>query len=120
MWNIYAIQHNVTKRIYVGYTTRPIKFRFTAHIAALRRHKHPSKAMQTDFDEYGEDFTIINLESGDEETVRIGQKHYQLSSLKEKGWMKKLGTIENGYNNQDCVAKKIIKSKAINFEDFIK
>ena len=57
---IYAIKHNVTKRIYVGSTKYP-KERFANHLSMLRNGKHIVEDMQKDFDEYGEDFTLSSL-----------------------------------------------------------
>ena len=57
---IYAIQHNVTKRIYVGSTKYP-KRRFANHLSMLRNGKHPVEDMQKDFDEYGDNFTFLIL-----------------------------------------------------------
>ena len=64
MYLIYAIQHNVTKKLYVGCTTR--RRRFRQHECQLKRNKHPSKAMQEDANKYGVDFTpyIIEIFNG--------------------------------------------------------
>lgn len=57
---IYAIKHNVTKRIYVGSSEDPQK-RFASHLNALRRGRHIVEDMQKDFNEHGEDFTFFIL-----------------------------------------------------------
>ena len=57
---IYAIQHNATKRIYIGCASRLDK-RYKSHINALRRGKHDVEDMQEDFNKYGEDFSLFEL-----------------------------------------------------------
>ncbi|MCJ7837476.1 GIY-YIG nuclease family protein [Cuneatibacter sp. NSJ-177] len=58
---VYAIQHNVTKRIYIGSTGRG-HHRIKSHLNLLRRHAHKNKLMQKDFDEYGEDYSFFILD----------------------------------------------------------
>lgn len=58
---VYAIRHNVTGRVYIGSSCHVDK-RFNQHINALRSHRHPVEDMQSDFDQYGEDFTLTVLE----------------------------------------------------------
>lgn len=119
MWNIYAIQHNVTQRVYVGCTERDIKFRFQDHIKELKGRRHKSGVMQADFDEYGADFSIFLLEQGENRTIWIGKKFYTLAGLKEKGWMKKLDSVNSGYNTQDLLAKRMIRSNQVNLEEYV-
>lgn len=57
---VYAIKHNVTKRIYIGSSRYP-KRRFSQHLSMLRNGKHIVEDMQKDFDEYGEDFEFFIL-----------------------------------------------------------
>lgn len=89
---IYAIQHNVTKRIYIG-STKNVDTRYLSHIYKLRGHKHHIEDMQKDFDEYGEDYSLFVLEEIYEWADRI----------KEYEWMHKYNTIERGigYNYMD-------------------
>ena len=63
---IYAIQHNESKRMYIG-ITRNVKRRYLNHIYALRSGKHSIEDMQKDFDEYGENYTLFVLEDLDKE-----------------------------------------------------
>ena len=115
---VYAIQHNVTKRVYVG-CTQNIECRYLAHLIALRGHRHKSKRMQEDFDKYGSDFTVIKLDEVKEDVVRINKRWYSAHTLKEIAWMMKFNSVETGYNNQDRVAKRTIAAHLVNFEDFI-
>lgn len=59
---IYAIKHNVTKRIYVGSSIRPEQ-RYANHLSMLRNGKHIVEDMQKDFDEHGDNFTFFILET---------------------------------------------------------
>ena len=58
---IYAIQHNVTKKIYIGISWKPEQ-RYLNHISKLRNGKHTVEDMQKDFDEYGEDFSFFIID----------------------------------------------------------
>lgn len=62
--SVYAIRHNVTKRIYVGSSAHPAN-RYKQHLNLLRCGKHGVEDMQKDFDEYGEDYTFFVLEKID-------------------------------------------------------
>lgn len=57
---IYAIQHNVTRRMYIG-SSMDVDGRYRAHIYALRKGKHPVEDMQTDYDHHGEDYSVFLL-----------------------------------------------------------
>ena len=118
MWNIYAIQHNVTKRVYVG-CAHNIHYRYMAHLYALRKRRHNSQRMQEDFDKYGSDFTVTKLDQANEGWTRIGDRPYSYHTLKEIGWMIRLNSVETGYNYQDRTAKRIISAHFVNFEDYI-
>ena len=91
---IYAIKHNVTKRIYVGSTKYPQK-RFASHLSMLRNGKHPVEDMQKDFDEYGEDFTFFIL--GVIPKFEDRNREYELMMLLESNIRGK------GYNYKDHV-----------------
>lgn len=97
---IYAIQHNVTGRVYVG-RTKNLEQRYFTHMTKLRTHTHTSPIMQKDFDEYGEDYSVFILERTSE-------------NLKgnEFRWMELLNTNnpEIGYNGQDPHFKMPLKS----------
>lgn len=58
---IYAIQHNETKRMYIG-ITRNVNRRYLNHIYALRAGKHTIEDMQSDFNKYGENYSLFILE----------------------------------------------------------
>jgi len=58
---VYAIVHNPTGKIYIG-STRHEKLRIRNHMNLLRSGKHKNKAMQEDFNKYGEDYSVYKLD----------------------------------------------------------
>lgn len=58
---IYAIQHNVTKRIYIGCSVHFEK-RIKEHITHLRNGNHGNTELQKDYDLFGEDFSYFVIE----------------------------------------------------------
>lgn len=98
---VYAIQHNVTKKIYIGSSARP-ETRFLKHMQDLKRGEHSVEDMQEDFNEYGEDFSFYILDEIKEYEDR--QKEYE--------WMKKYNSNVRGigYNYKDN-EKKVLHSK---------
>ena len=58
---IYAMQHNVTKRIYVG-SCNNADIRIKKHIHDLLRGCHTNKELQKDFDKYGMEFSFYHLD----------------------------------------------------------
>lgn len=91
---VYAIQHCPTGRIYVGRTTS-LKQRLEAHFRSLKSHSHPNELMQSDYDEYGEDYEVFVLE--------VVENTYPLKRDAEIKWMEKLNTGDPrvGYNHRD-------------------
>lgn len=89
---VYAIQHNETKKIYIGSST-DVEKRYWSHIYQLRRQKHSVEDMQKDFNDYGENYSLFVLE--------------EINSFEERNkeyeWMEKLKThIRSiGYNYKD-------------------
>lgn len=94
---IYAIKHNITGRIYIG-SSRNVESRFKSHIGQLRIGKHPVADMQSDFNEFGENFSFFVLDE---------IKNYE-ERAKEYEWMRKLETNVRGkgYNYKDMVFTK--------------
>ena len=89
---IYAIQHNKTKRIYIGSSIRPEE-RYMNHIYNLRTGKHPVEDMQEDFDKHGENYSFFILD----EDMGFNERH------KEYELMRKYNTTERGlgYNYKE-------------------
>ena len=112
MTYIYAIQHNVTKKIYIG-KTKDIYKRFYQHIWKLKSGKHPSKEMIRDFQKYGNDFSVFVLETieNGKQAVKVNGHERTLERMKEVEYMQKYNTLENGYNVQDSLSKKMIDSE---------
>lgn len=92
---VYAIQHNVTKRMYIG-SSNNVKSRYFNHIYRLRSGKHNIEDMQADFDQYGEDYSVFVL---DQFTSYIDRRI-------EYEWMQKYQTHirGKGYNYKDRAA----------------
>ena len=94
--DIYAIQHNVTKRIYIG-SSRDVKGRYMNHMYRLRANKHSVEAMQDDFNNYGENYSLYILD--------------KITDFSDKGkeyeWMSKYKTYdrEYGYNYKEVGAQ---------------
>lgn len=110
MTYIYALQHNVTKKIYIG-KSKNIYKRYKAHISSLRCGKHTSKSLQEDFNVYGEDFSIYVLEEIDNDAPDGRYEGIRTRVIDaELKWMKKYDTINSGYNDQDRIAKRMIAS----------
>lgn len=59
---VYAIQHNITKKIYIGSSSN-VTDRYWNHIYRLRKGKHQNIDMQRDFDEYGENYSLFILDT---------------------------------------------------------
>ena len=100
---VYAIQHNKTKKIYVGSSNKPEE-RYRSHIRNLKRGEHSVEDMQADFDKYGEDYSFFILEKVASKRVDSGYGSTISSEHKaEYEWMIKLGTTDRaiGYNYGD-------------------
>ena len=94
MKEVYAIQHSVTKRVYVGVTCNA-EFRIKQHLHSLLRGQHPNKEMQHDFDNHGIHYSFYIIEREIENDVAFEREHY---------WMNVLGSNrkETGYNLSKC------------------
>ena len=105
---IYALQHNVTKKIYIG-KTENLYQRYMFHLENLKQQKHSSKSLQEDFNKYGEDFSLYILEEIEDPRERIifyGESVAK-DRMAEVKWMEFYGTLENGYNTQDKASKRM-------------
>ena len=89
---VYAIQHNATKRIYVG-SSANVEKRYWNHMTLLRNKKHKNDDMQDDFNKHGENFSLFILDEISDYADR--DKEYE--------WMLKLESHirGKGYNYKD-------------------
>ena len=96
--DIYAIQHNVTGRIYVG-ITEDVGKRVQHHFSALKGNKHINLLMQKDYNQYGFDYSVFILECD----VPLKDR------WKEKFYIHALNTDDPdiGYNTHDPSATRI-------------
>lgn len=68
---IYAIQHQITKKMYIG-SSANVEDRLKSHLIALRSRKHTNKQLQEDFNKYGENYKFYILgEISDSNTKRL-------------------------------------------------
>ena len=90
--DVYAIQHRVTKKMYIG-TTRNLESRYQVHMSLLRNGKHSSRLMQKEYDEHGGLYDVFVLER----IEKFSDRH------KEYEWMEYYKTVDEryGYNSQD-------------------
>lgn len=100
---IYAVQHNKTKRIYVG-CSRHYEKRIREHIGNLRNNRHTNVEMQKDYNRFGEDYSFFVLERN---------VNYWVCFDREREWMciLKSNEINTGYNL-------MVKEKPITISDF--
>lgn len=106
---IYALQHNVTKKIYIG-KTENLYQRYMFHLEDLKQKKHPSKDLQEDFDKYGEDFSLYILEEIEDPRERIlfYGKSVTKDRMAEVKWMQFYDTLTSGYNRQDKASIRMV------------
>ena len=99
---IYAIRHNVTKRVYVGSTSNP-KSRIANHICCLKSNTHVNELMQSDYNLFGEDYSVFVLD------YSIGLQDRN----KEYLWMDILHSRdpEYGYNEREHARKANLHGK---------
>lgn len=93
---IYEIYNTVTKKRYIGSTTRDFKKRWGGHRHRLRKNKHHSKHLQNTWNKYGEDnfeFRIIEF-CKPEHCIQ-----------REQWWMDLYGVADRNYGyNLACFA----------------
>lgn len=58
---VYCIKHNKTGKEYIGRSGCYLR-RIKEHMALLKKGKHTIEDMQSDYDKYGEDYTITILD----------------------------------------------------------
>ncbi len=96
---VYAITHNPTGKSYIGSSKNAIE-RMKSHIWSLRRGAHPVEDMQTDYDLYGEDYTLSILD----EIYSFDDRE------REYEWMEKLKSNIRGcgYNYKDKFKQRLV------------
>ena len=89
---VYAMQHRVTKKIYIGLTNN-LKDRYKSHLSLLKHNKHSAKLMQEEYNKYGGEYDVFILD----EVSCFNERH------KEFEWMQYYKSKDNryGYNSQD-------------------
>ena len=109
---IYALQHNVTKKIYIG-KSENLYTRYMFHLRDLKLQKHHSREMQEAFNKYGADFSLYILEEIEDPCERILYfgEYIRRDRLAEIKWMETYNTLENGYNKQDKSSRKLRRER---------
>lgn len=112
---VYALMFNPTGKLYIG-SSVDVRKRYKQHISKLRNGQHESKELQSDYGEYGEDFSIYILEEIKQGRTRVywGTREISKVRSREYEWMKRYKTTENGYNLQDRQALKSIELSSEN------
>ena len=87
---IYAIQHNVTKRLYIGCSVHPEK-RIREHMSRLRLGKHGNVEFQKDYDLFGNDYSFYAIQK---------DVNFYKSFDREREWQSilKSNEVDTGYN----------------------
>lgn len=95
---VYAIQHNATKKIYIG-SSHDLNTRYWSHIYHLRKGNHIVEDMQKDFEEYGEDYSLFILD--EIKNIQESEKEYE--------WMIRYSSHirRKGYNYKDNATSKL-------------
>ena len=95
---VYAIQHRITKKIYIG-STNSLEARYKSHLSLLKNNKHNSPLMQKEYNQYGGLYDVFVLDE-----VRGYTEMYR-----EYEWMRYYNTQDPkyGYNSQDKGGKKL-------------
>lgn len=93
---IYAIQHDVTGRVYIGITDH-LRWRLQTHFDELKAGKHSNKAMQKDCDEYGFGYSVFVLEN-DVPPERWWKERYYMETMHTDD-------PDIGYNGSDPMFK---------------
>lgn len=107
---VYAIVNTVTHRMYIGSTSRPLKFRIECHLNNLRGNRHSNSELQADFNKYGEkSFGVSVLEEH-----AINKKPNP-----EYVWIEKLRTYDSkyGYNTTEIGVRGIRRKHGLPVPD---
>lgn len=108
---VYALKQIDTGRVYIG-SSNDVAERIREHKRLLRRHSHPVEDLQSDYDLYGDNFDVEELDV--EENDKQWRKEYE--------WMARYRSYERGkgYNYKDhhaSTAAELVKT--VDFNDFI-
>ena len=94
---VYAIQHKITKKIYIG-ISNCLESRYSTHLSLLKHNKHSASLMQEEYNKYGGLYDVFILDE-----IQNYSERY-----KEYEWMKLYNTQDPryGYNSQDRGGKR--------------
>lgn len=113
-YTIYAIQHNKTKKVYVG-VTKVLRRRLIEHLSDLERGSHSSFRLQEDYDKFGNDLSFWVLENGEGREISKKYDGYKNQYDREDFWIKTFQATDSRYGyNIDLKDKK--KKRKIDFD----
>ena len=95
---VYMITHNATKRMYIG-STSDLKMRLKIHFNNLRAGRCRIEDMQSDFDKYGEDYTVEILDEIKDINSLIEYEYMDLYKSRIRG-------IGYNYKDNHAIRKK--------------
>lgn len=105
---VYCIENVISHKKYIGCSMN-LKNRIKSHIYSLREQRHNSNKMQIDYNN-GDYFNIEILYKSN-----VEDEHYRKIDIriKERQYIEKYKTVENGYNNKmfSVVAEKYRNEK---------
>lgn len=108
---IYKITCKVNDKVYIGRSI-DIDTRLKSHKLSLKRGKHANKKLQADFNKYGEDAFIFEVEKYTDKPL---DTHYYESYYAEK-----YKAFEEGYNIGKLSKSETIKKIVDNLDYYIK
>lgn len=93
MYYIYKIENIVNHKIYIGLTNNIVRRR-TRHFTDLKYNRHDNSFLQKEYNIYGKDKFIFNIEYEDDIT-------YEEIGEKEQEYIKLYDSYRNGYNQNE-------------------
>lgn len=110
MGYIYKIHNDLNDKVYVGKTCLSIEDRFQQHLIDSEKRINENRPLYSAIRKYGKDhFFISELEECSDDIL----------SEREKHWIKKLGSFQNGYNATSGGDGKFLFDHDLIFENLI-
>lgn len=113
---IYAIVNKVTKKIYIGETSN-LSFRLSQHYSQLKSKNHTTKALQLDWNKYGENFFDLKiLELGliwKDRLVRLQKERFYILQHKDACYNHSTKCLNNFLTKTKKTFKKVVYVNSI-------
>jgi len=92
-FKIYSIINDINKKVYIGFTSKSLKWRLTHHFSDVRHQYSPTRKIHKAIMELGEKhFSITLLYESDNKDEVLGKK--------EQEFIETYDSINNGYNSR--------------------